>query len=82
MLSEKNNFNSAVVNSTQEQQFNNDTIRKNIFGLTGGADLNVTDNAVLGIRAGWDLQQNNGDGSSTTPRYRNVWYQFTVGYKF
>ncbi len=82
LLSEKNNFNSAVSNSSQEQQFTNDNIRKNIFGLTGGADLNVTDNAVIGLRAGWDLQQNNGDGTSTTPRYRNVWYQFTLGYRF
>ncbi len=82
LLSEKNNFNSVVSNSSQEQQFTNDNIRKNIFGLTGGADLNITDNAVIGLRAGWDLQQNNGDGTSSTPRYRNVWYQFTLGYRF
>ena len=82
LLSEKNNFSSAISNASQEQQFTNDNIRKNIFGLTGGVDLNVTDIAVIGLRAGWDLQQNNGDGTSTTPRYRNVWYQFTLGYRF
>lgn len=82
LMSEKNTFNSAFVNTLQEQQFTNDNIRKNIFGLTGGADLNVTDNAVIGLRAGWDLQQNNGDGTSTTPRYKNVWYQLSAGYRF
>lgn len=82
LLSEKNTFNSPIVNTLQEQEFKNENIRKNILGITGGADLNVTDNAVIGLRAGWDLQQNNGDGSSTSPRYRNVWYQATIGYRF
>ncbi len=82
LLSEKNTFSSAVANGAQEQQFDNDNIRNNIFGFTGGVDLNLTDSAILGLRAGWDLQQNNENGNSTTPRYRNVWYQATIGYRF
>jgi hypothetical protein len=34
------------------------------------------------LRGSWDLKNNNGDGTSTTPRYKNVWYQATVGYRF
>ncbi len=82
LLSEKNTFSTPGGNLMQEQQFNNDNVRKNIFGLTGGVDFNATDNIVVGLRAGWDLQQNNGDGTNTTPRYRNVWYQATLGYRF
>jgi hypothetical protein len=38
--------------------------------------------AVIGARVGWDLMQNNGDGSSSTIRYKNVWYQATIGFRF
>ncbi len=81
LLSEKNEFTSAVYNQTQEQAFNNDNIRKNTFCLVGGVDVNI-DKLVIGARAGWDLKTNNGDGTSDTPRYKNYWYQLTLGYKF
>jgi hypothetical protein len=44
-------------------------------------DFNLNQFVVSG-RAGWDLQKNNGDGTSTNPRYKNVWYQATIGLKF
>jgi len=81
LLSEKNEFNSANANLTQEEAFNNDNIRKNTFCFVGGVDVNI-DKLVIGARAGWDLQTNNGDGTSDTPRYKNYWYQLTLGYKF
>ncbi|MDN3677020.1 porin family protein [Flavobacterium paronense] len=81
LMSEKNEFTSATVNATQEQAFNNDNIRKNTFCLIGGIDVNI-DKLVIGARAGWDLKTNNGDGTSDTPRYKNMWYQLTLGYKF
>ncbi len=80
LLSEKNEFNSAVANSSQEQQFKNDNVRKNTLSLIGGFDFNLT-NIVLGLRGGWDMQKNNGDGTSSTPRYKNTWYQATIGFK-
>ncbi|MBC7485582.1 MAG: PorT family protein [Cytophagaceae bacterium] len=61
--------------------YNNDNIRKNILGVVGGVDFNIF-HFVLSGRAGWDLQNNNGDGSSSNPRYKNAWYQLTVGAKF
>lgn len=81
LLSEKNEFNSAVASDTQEEAFNNDNIRKNTFSVIGGVDVNI-DKLVLGARAGWDLKENKGDGTSETPRYKNYWYQLTLGYKF
>lgn len=80
LLKEKNEFKGAI-NSTQEEAFNNDNIRKNTFALIGGVDVNI-DKLVIGARAGFDLKENKGDGTSDTPRYKNYWYQLTLGYKF
>ncbi len=81
LLKEKNVFESSLVTTTQQQEFNNDNIRKNTLCFLGGLDLNF-DKIVFGARAGWDLQNNAGDGTSSTPRYKNVWYQATLGYRF
>lgn len=81
LLKQKDEFTGGSLSSTQEEEFENDDIQKNTFSLITGADLNFN-NFVLGLRGGWDLKQNNGDGSSTTPRYKNMWYQATVGYRF
>ncbi len=81
LLKEKNTFESTLFTSSQEQEFNNDNIRKNTLCFLGGIDLNLS-NLVIGARAGWDLQKNAGDGTSNTPRYKNVWYQATIGYRF
>ncbi|MFN6076497.1 MAG: hypothetical protein ACK46Y_13105 [Fluviicola sp.] len=68
-------------NSTdQEQQFENDNIRKNILGFVVGVDI-IVQSVVVSARGAWDFQRNNGDGSSTTPRYKNQWVQLTIGFK-
>jgi Outer membrane protein beta-barrel domain len=82
LINEKNLFTSTVTSVQQEQTFKNDNVRKNTLCLTGGVDLNIISNIVFSARAGWDLQNNNGDGTSTTPRYKNAWYQATIGFKF
>lgn len=64
----------------QEQEFENDEIRKNTLGSLVGVDFYIS-SVVLSARAGWDFQTNLGDGTSTTPRYKNRWLQFTVGFK-
>ena len=74
-------FVNASTSIEQQTEFVNDNVRKNIFCLTGGIDINLK-HIVLGARAGWDVLNNNGDGTSTTPRYKNVWYQGTIGYRF
>jgi hypothetical protein len=80
LISDKYVFNSAIVNTIQENEFNNDNIRKNILSMLAGFDLNFK-NVVVGARVGWDLQDNKGDGTSETPQYKNVWYQATIGFR-
>ncbi len=81
LMKQKDVFDSDILNSTQEQEFENDNIRKNVLCFLGGVDFNL-DPLILGLRAGWDIQDNNGDGTTTTPRYKNVWYQVTFGFQF
>jgi Outer membrane protein beta-barrel domain len=81
LIKQDNNFSSSLATVDQQKIFDNDNIRKNVLGLTGGVDINLS-NFVIGARAGWDVQNNNGDGSSTVPRYKNVWYQATIGFRF
>lgn len=81
LLKQKDEFTGGTISSTQQQDFDNNDITKNIMGLTGGADINF-DNLVFGLRAGWDVKTNEGNGNSSTPRYKNMWYQATIGYKF
>lgn len=79
LLKQKDVFYDGTSTVSQEQEFNNDNIRKNTLCFLGGVDLNLT-NVILGARVGWDLYNNNGDGTSTTPRYKNIWYQVTIGF--
>lgn len=81
LLSKKDVFATTVTTIEQEQEFENDNIRKNTLGASLGLDINIG-HFVIGARAAWDLQENNGDGTSTTPRYKNQWLQATVGFKF
>ena len=78
LLKQKDVFTNNTFTTAQNQEFNNDNIRKNILGITGGVDLNIK-NATVGLRIGRDFQNNNGDGTSSTPRYKNAWVQATLG---
>jgi len=81
LISQKDEYRDNLITTAQETEFENDDIRKNMLCFGIGVDLNIK-NVVLGARSNWDVQKNNGDGTSTTPRYKNVWYQFTFGYRF
>ena len=81
LIKEKNVFSNEYVNGSNEQDFENDNVRKNTLGFVGGVDINLNQ-LVVGVRAAWDLQNNNGDGTSNIPTYKNVVYQATVGYRF
>ncbi|MES2592113.1 MAG: porin family protein [Bacteroidota bacterium] len=81
LLNQRDVFANATTSIAQEQEFVNDNVRKNMFGVVGGIDINIK-HVVVSARTGWDLTQNNGDGTSQTPRYKNVWFQGTVGFKF
>ncbi len=80
LLNQKDVYTFAGNSVEQEQEFDNDNIRKNILGATVGLDLNFS-MFLVSARAAWDFQNNKGDGTSTTPRYKNQWLQLTVGFK-
>lgn len=81
LLRQTDSFSDGEVTVAQSEAFENDNIRKNILGGTVGFDVNIR-HLVLSGRYGWDFRANRGDGSFYTPRYKNVWLQATIGYRF
>lgn len=80
LINKKDTYSFGSNSTEQQQDFDNEDIRKNILGLVAGFDV-MYENFVFSGRAALDLQTNRGDGTSTTPRYKNQWLQFTVGFK-
>lgn len=81
LLKQTDVLDTPITNTVVEEEFNNENIRKNMMGIVGGIDISSS-NLVIGARLAFDFQNNNGDGTSTTPRYKNVVGQLTLGYKF
>lgn len=81
LVKQKDVFENPILDTEVEQEFENDNLRKNTLGFIGGLDVNI-DDFVVGARVAWDIFNNNGDGTSTTPRYKNVIGQITLGYRF
>ena len=81
LIKQTDAFANATTTIEQEKEFGKGDIRKNTLCFVGGMDITVK-HIVLGGRIGWDLQSNHANGTSTTPRYKNVWYQATIGYRF
>ncbi len=81
LFKQTDEFSNSTASVTQQQEFKNDDIRKNTLSVVGGLDINI-DHFVISARAGWDIQNNNGNGTSTTPRYKNAWAQATLGFRF
>lgn len=80
LLSERNVYSFGGNNVILEEQFENDDIRRNLLGFVIGADFNA-EHVVVSGRVGWDFLHNHGDGTSSTPRYKNQWLQLTLGFK-
>lgn len=81
LLKQTDDFSTPFTSSETVEEFKNEDINKNILCFIGGGDINLK-HLVLGGRVGWDITRNNGDGTSTIPRYKNVWYQATIGHVF
>ena len=81
LISQHYKFNNELITIDQQEKFENENIRRNTMCITGGLDVNLT-HFVISARVGWDLKDNLGDGTSSTPRYKNMWTQATVGYRF
>jgi len=80
LLKQTTNVVVAGVSTTDVEKFTNDNILRNTLGLVIGADVNLFQFVISG-RVAWDLYDNNGDGTSTTPRYKNVNGQLTLGFR-
>lgn len=80
LISSKDAFKNSFLNIEQEQEFDNDNLRKNTLCFLGGLDFTIN-RIVVGTRVGWGLLKNNGDGSTTNPRYKNVWLRATLGFR-
>lgn len=81
LLKQKDVFANGSTSIQQENEFENASIRKNTLCFIGGVNINI-DPIVVGARIGWDSMNNNGNGTSTTPRYKNTWLQATMGFRF
>lgn len=81
LVSERYVFTSDAINLDIQDEYENDDVRRNTMCITGGVDININ-NIVIGARAGWDLLDNHVDGTTTTPRYKNMWTQLTLGLRF
>ena len=81
LIKQKDVFTNPITDVEVTQDFEADDIRKNTLCMVGGIDINLS-SIVIGARVGMDLYNNNGDGTSTTPRYKNAWAQATVGFRF
>jgi hypothetical protein len=79
LINKKDVFKNSFLSIEQEEEFYNDDLRRSTLCFLGGIDVSLN-RFVIGARVGWDLLQNNSDGTSTTPRYKNVWYQATIGF--
>ena len=73
----------TVANTSHEQQIDqdNDNLRKNILGGVIGLEA-AAGPIVLDLRYSLDFQKNNGDGSSTTPTYKNQVIALSAGLRF
>jgi hypothetical protein len=79
LMKQKDVFSNSTTTIEQQKEFKNDNIRKNTLSLIGGVDINI-DKIIIGTRASLDVQNNNGDGTSTNPRYKNAYFQVSIGF--
>lgn len=68
-------------NTTMRDEFELDESRQGLWGVLSGFDINLR-HVVFSFRSGWDITPSYDYNSGVTPRYRNRWTQFTLGYRF
>lgn len=81
LASTKTNFSTANASYETLVKEDNNNLRKNILGGVIGIEASAA-NFVIGLRYNRDFQNNNGDGTSSTPRYKNQVIALNVGLIF
>jgi len=79
LLSTHTKFKSGGASYEQTVNYENDNITKNIFGGVIGLDINLDNNLFIYGRYTTDFKHNNGDGTSSTPAYKNQVFQVGLG---
>jgi len=82
LLTTHTKFNSGTTAYEQNVNNENNNIRKNIFGGVIGLDCNLSNNVYFYGRYTIDFKNNNGDGTSSTPAYKNQVIQLGLGLLF
>ncbi len=78
LTSTKTNFTSGNSSYQQLVEADNNNLKKNILGGVVGIEAGAK-NIIFSVRYNIDFQQNNGDGSSNTPKYKNQVFAFSIG---
>jgi len=79
LLATHTKFNAGGTSYEQTVNYENDNITKNIFGGVIGLDINLNNNLFIYGRYTTDFKHNNGDGTSSTPAYKNQVFQVGLG---
>jgi len=78
LMSTKTKFTSTNTTYQNLVENDNNNLKKNIFGGVIGFEAG-TEAVIFSARYNIDFQQNNGDGSSTTPKYKNQLFAIGIG---
>jgi hypothetical protein len=79
LLAQRDAVSSGDYTAVQNQSFSNDNPRRNTMGFTAGADFYLN-RIILAARVGWDITNNNGDGTASSPSYKNSFLQLCIGF--
>lgn len=80
LTSTKTKFTTNNVSYQNTVNQENGNLKKNLVGGVLGIEASAQ-NLIFSARYSLDFQSNNGDGTSTTPRYKNQVFGFSVGIK-
>ena len=79
LLAQRDAVKTGDFSAVYDQNFSNDNPRRNTVGLMAGADFYLRP-VILAARIAWDFTDNNGDGTQTSPTYKNAWLQLCIGF--
>src|SRR5690554_6079405 len=83
LISQSTKLEIGDFNNEAKEEFDKDnfSIRKFTVGLHAGLDF-VFSKVYVSPRVGLDFLDNNGDGTTNNPKYKNIYGQLTLGYRF
>ncbi len=81
LLKQKDKFTNSNLSVEQLNAFENNSLNKNYLGYVFGFDLNFQ-HFIFGVRSGWDATNNSSSNHNSSPQYKNVWLQASLGYRF